>query len=96
MEFSKRFRVLAIGGMKLPNNMKHKALRFKVIAQKAIDWYITIEQRRTKLQRQNATHSQAFVTAYPSLNRGFAPRVDRAADHPEVQLRYSRVNLRAV
>jgi hypothetical protein len=30
----------ALCGAKLPNNMKHKGLRFKVIAQEAIDWYI--------------------------------------------------------
>jgi hypothetical protein len=27
-------------GVKLPDNMKHKEVRFKVIAQEAIDWYI--------------------------------------------------------
>jgi site-specific recombinase XerD len=30
----------ALRGVKLPTNMKHKGLRFKVIAQEAIDWYI--------------------------------------------------------
>lgn len=30
----------ALRGVKLPANMKHKGLRFKVIAQEAIDWYI--------------------------------------------------------
>jgi integrase len=30
----------ALRGVKLPANMKHKGLRFKVIAQDAIDWYI--------------------------------------------------------
>jgi site-specific recombinase XerD len=30
----------ALRGVKLPNNMKHKGVRFKVIAQEAIDWYI--------------------------------------------------------
>jgi integrase len=30
----------ALRGVKLPTNMKHKGVRFKVIAQEAIDWYI--------------------------------------------------------
>src|SRR5271170_1764347 len=30
----------ALRGVKLPTNMKHRSLRFKVIAQDAIDWYI--------------------------------------------------------
>jgi hypothetical protein len=30
----------ALRGVKLPNNMKHKGVRFKAIAQEAIDWYI--------------------------------------------------------
>ena len=30
----------ALRGVKLPNNMKHKGVRFRVIAQEAIDWYI--------------------------------------------------------
>jgi site-specific recombinase XerD len=30
----------ALRGAKLPNNMKHKGVRFRVIAQEAIDWYI--------------------------------------------------------
>jgi site-specific recombinase XerD len=31
----------ALRGVKLPANMKHKGVRFKVIAQEAIDWYIS-------------------------------------------------------
>ena len=30
----------ALRGVKLPNNMKHKGIRFHVIAQEAINWYI--------------------------------------------------------
>jgi hypothetical protein len=30
----------ALRGVKLPNNMKHRGVRFKAIAQEAIDWYI--------------------------------------------------------
>lgn len=30
----------ALRGVKLPTNMKHKGIRFKVVAQEAIDWYI--------------------------------------------------------
>lgn len=30
----------ALRGVKMPSNMKHKGLRFKVIAQEAIEWYI--------------------------------------------------------
>lgn len=29
----------ALRGVKLPNNMKHKGIRFKVIAQETISWY---------------------------------------------------------
>jgi len=29
----------ALRGVKLPKNMKHKGIRFKVIAQEAISWY---------------------------------------------------------
>ena len=32
-------------GIKLPANMKHRGLRFKVIAQDAIDWYINHDQK---------------------------------------------------
>lgn len=35
----------ALRGVKLPSNMKHKGLRFKVIAQEAINWYINHERK---------------------------------------------------
>ena len=35
----------ALRGVKLPTNMKHKGVRFKVIAQEAIDWYINHDRK---------------------------------------------------
>jgi integrase len=35
----------ALRGMKLPTNMKHKGVRFRVIAQEAIDWYVNHDRR---------------------------------------------------
>jgi site-specific recombinase XerD len=35
----------ALRGVKLPTNMKHRGLRFKVIAQEAVDWYINHGQK---------------------------------------------------
>ena len=34
-----------VRGVKLPANMKHKSVKFGVIAQEAIDWYINHERR---------------------------------------------------
>lgn len=38
----------ALRGVKLPTNMKHKGIRFKVIAQEAIDWYIAHGRKDVK------------------------------------------------
>jgi len=35
----------ALRGVKLPENMKNRGLRFKIIAQEAIDWYINHDQK---------------------------------------------------
>jgi site-specific recombinase XerD len=35
----------ALRGVKLPKNLKHRGVRFKIIAQPAIDWYINHEQK---------------------------------------------------
>jgi hypothetical protein len=34
-----------VRGVKLPANMKHKGVKFKVIAHEAIDWYINHERK---------------------------------------------------
>jgi len=34
-----------VSGVKMPANMKHKGVKFGVIAQEAIDWYINHERR---------------------------------------------------
>ncbi len=34
-----------VRGVKMPANMKHKGVKFAVIAQEAIDWYINHERR---------------------------------------------------
>ena len=34
-----------VRGVKMPANMKHKGIKFGVIAQEAIDWYINHERR---------------------------------------------------
>jgi len=35
----------ALRGVKLPANMKHKGVRFRVIAQEAVDWYIDHDRK---------------------------------------------------
>jgi integrase len=35
----------ALRGVKLPTNMKHKGVRFRVIAQEAVDWYINHDRK---------------------------------------------------